>query len=121
MATNDQLKNLIEGMKSLQVSNARLEDRIKATEKKEKPYKIGKPDPFTGDPTKLQGFLTRMDLELDHWGLVNKPDEEKVKFVGTYIQEDAGEWYEPILRDYLTKSPDDREDRANEISGRKLS
>jgi hypothetical protein len=28
-----------------------------------------------------------------------------------------GEWYEPILRDFMTEDPDDREDRTTEIFG----
>jgi Retrotransposon gag protein/Retroviral aspartyl protease/Zinc knuckle len=111
-----QMKNLIEGMKALQIANEKIEERLESTERKGK-YKLGKPEPFKGDPTKLQGFLPRMDLELNHWGLSEGPEHEKVKFTGTYIQEEAGEWYEPILRDYLTNDEEDREDRTNEIFG----
>jgi Retrotransposon gag protein/Zinc knuckle len=56
-----------------------------------------------------------MDLELDHWGLTNALEEEKVKFVGTYIQGEAGKWWEPMLRSYLNNPLEDREERVSEI------
>jgi hypothetical protein len=94
MATEEQIKNLINGFNKLKLNGDQANERIdrmeKREEKRKKPYKIGKPEPFTGDPAKLQGFLTRMDMELDYWGLTQEPEEEKVKFVGTYIQGDAG-------------------------------
>jgi Retrotransposon gag protein/Zinc knuckle len=114
-ASDAQVKILIEGIKALQISHDRINERLEVIEKKT--YKICKPEPFTGDPAKLQGLLTRMDLEIDHWGLMVGPEEEEVKFVG-YIQGGAGEWYEPILRDFMTNDPDDREDRTTEILGK---
>jgi predicted aspartyl protease len=109
--SRDALQEITNKMNNLSIGQQRLNERIE--KKIEKKPKIGTPEPFTGEPKKLQSFLTQMELHIDHWEF--KREEDKVKFVGTYIKGDAAEWWEPIMRDYLENSPSARDDRTKEI------
>jgi hypothetical protein len=55
-ASDAQMKTLIrsiEGIKALQISHDPIDERLEVVEKKQKTYKIGKPEPFTRDPANL--------------------------------------------------------------------
>src|SRR4029077_14117146 len=47
------------------------------------------------------GFLTKMQLHLAANSMFLHTDVDRIKFVGTYLEGAAYDWFEPYLRDYL--------------------
>jgi Ty3 transposon capsid-like protein len=63
--------------------------------------KLPKAEPFSGKRSRLQGFLTKMQLHLAANSMFLRTDVDRIKFVGTYLEGVAYDWFEPYLRDYL--------------------
>lgn len=77
--------------------------------------KTRKPEPFSGEREKLQGFLTQTKAYLKREGVLN--EESKVEIAGTLLTGAALVWFEPTLRDYLDNDPEDRDDKTKEVFG----
>ncbi|QLI66325.1 Transposon Tf2-12 polyprotein [Metarhizium brunneum] len=73
------------------------------------------PGPYDGSPGALQGFLTQ--LRAYHRQFPTKMEESsaKVLHAGGCMTGVALAWFEPIMRDYLNKEKDDREEETNTI------
>ena len=65
-----------------------------------KSIKIRPPETFNGTQSKLQGFLTQLNLymQVNREKLVHEAD--KVLFTTTYLTGPAFDWFEPTLHDY---------------------
>jgi len=93
--TTGQLEEeLKEGIRTLKGEMRDLSLTVKEPKRK---TKLGKPKPFGGEPKELRGFLTLMDLHMEEEGLNEAKAADKIRFVATYLIDDAWEWFEPIL------------------------
>lgn len=74
-------------------------------------------EPFNGTQSKLQGFLTQLELYMQiHWEkLVHEAD--KVLFATTYLTDPAFDWFEPIVCDYQENSTMWQDDVMQEVFG----
>lgn len=68
--------------------------------------KVLPPRRFDGTPAKLEGFLTGMNIYLrfNHTAFPNETD--KILAVGMQMEGDAGDWMEPMVKDYLDNAED---------------
>lgn len=111
--TTGQLEdNLRDGIQALK---GEIRDLTLMVKEPKKNIKLGKPKPFSGDPRELQGFLTMMELHLEEEGLERAKAAEKIRFVATYLIDDAWEWFEPILREQKDLPEDERDNRVKDI------
>lgn len=72
--------------------------------------KIDSPGPFDGGAGKLQGFLTQLRTYHRFFPGKLSNDTNKVLHAATCLTGPALAWFQPMLNDYLTKSPDDLDD-----------
>ena len=89
-----------------------LEGRLQA-----KSIKIRPPETFNGTQSKLQGFLTQLNLymQVNREKLVHEAD--KVLFTTTYLTGPAFDWFEPIVCNYQEHSHDTQDNITKEIFG----
>ena len=89
-----------------------LKGRLQARSVKTRP-----PEPFDGTRSKLQSFLTQLELymRVNRERLANEDD--KVLFTTTYLTGPAFDWFEPIVCDFQENTPTRRNDVTQEIFG----
>lgn len=70
----------------------------------EKPSnKISKPEPFSGEKGNVQAFLTQLRSYFHVNKTIFAKEGDKTLFAGGLLTGRAAEWFEPTLRDYLSK------------------
>ena len=78
--------------------------------------KVGRPPRFDGTRREeLQGFVTQLRSYFQFHSNEFSDEYEKVLFAATYLEGRALEWFEPTQREFLEKSPDEREPETNHI------
>jgi len=82
-------------------------------------YKFPLPEPFTGDPEKLEPFLTAMRGYQRNTGV--ETDEARVGLTIAQLKDKAnekggpGSWIQPIYKDYLDFAEDERDEETNRL------
>jgi hypothetical protein len=77
--------------------------------------KIDVPGPFDGTTGQLQGFLTQLKTYHKFYPVRLQGNREKVLHAGTCLTGAALSWFEPILRDYIEKDKDSRDQETTNI------
>ncbi|KAF4333576.1 gag poly [Fusarium beomiforme] len=73
------------------------------------------PEPFNGDSDKLQGFLTNLRSYHLYYPIQFTTDELKVRHAIGFLKDKALRWFEPIIRDYVTKPRHERKEMTQYI------
>jgi Ty3 transposon capsid-like protein len=58
---------------------------------------VRKIKPYDGESQSLRSFLTAIELQMENDGIVGS--DNKVKYVGNYLEGKAWNWFEPIVRE----------------------
>ncbi len=83
--------------------------------------RVNPPEPFSGDPNQLQGFVTQLRVYHRRYEADLLYETDKVLHAGTLLTGDAMAWFEPILRDFLENNdPKKREEETQLIFDRLL-
>lgn len=108
-ATTEQLQRMI---MDLQRQNEALRADKPVT------IKVNPPEPFTGDPNQLQGFITQLKVFHRRYGAELAYEYDKVLHAGTLLKGDAIAWFEPIMRNYVENDdPTERTEETQRIFG----
>ncbi|KAI1855990.1 uncharacterized protein JN550_013917, partial [Neoarthrinium moseri] len=78
-------------------------------------YKLAPPQSYSGKDGGIQGFLTQARAYLRFYSgtIITEPD--KILCVAGFLKEDALDWFEPTMRDYLNNSEDRQEDDTQKV------
>ena len=78
-------------------------------------YKLSPPQSYNGKDGGIQGFLTqaRAYLRFYNGTIITEPD--KILCVAGFLREDALDWFEPTMRDYLNNEPKDHEPDTKKV------
>ena len=80
-----------------------------------KMVKTRPPEPFDGTQSKLQGFLTQLELYMQINREKLSHEADKVLFVIIYLSGLAFDWFEPIVRDYQENVIKQQDNTTQEI------
>ena len=80
-----------------------------------KMVKTRPPEPFDGTQSKLQGFLTQLELYMQINREKLSHEADKVFFATTYLSGPAFDWFEPIVRDYQENTIEWQDNTTQEI------
>lgn len=78
------------------------------------------PEPFDGTPAKLQMFLTQMRAYMNFFPTQFARDDTKVQFAAGKLKGIAGQWFEPIMREYTNVLAEEWTSRTARIYGNYL-
>ncbi|PTB47445.1 hypothetical protein M431DRAFT_64131, partial [Trichoderma harzianum CBS 226.95] len=59
-----------------------------------------KPEPFDGDPRKMDKFFSELATYFGYFPRTLKDDEDRVIFAGSRLAGDAETWFRPIMQNY---------------------
>lgn len=74
--------------------------------KKGKILKVPPPEAFDGKRNKLRGFITQSMAYLSHNTECIQYESDKVRTIAQYLKDEAYDWFEPRLRDFLENGKD---------------
>ena len=78
-------------------------------------HKYPGPTPYDGREGNVQMFLTQAKAYLKYYSASFPNESDKVMCIAGYLKGDALSWFEPTMRDYLTKEEEAQEDNTREI------
>ena len=104
------IKNVLGMIDQLHKTVHTLEGQLQARSVKTRP-----PEPFDRTQSKLQSFLTQLELymRVNSERLAN--EDNKVLFATTYLTGPAFDWFEPIVCDFQENTPTRQNNVTQEI------
>ena len=78
-------------------------------------FKVAAPDMFRGERKKLRQFLNQLDLNIMFYARSLDTEQQKVIYASTYLRDDAADWFEPYLRNYMNPGPQGMKAETNQI------
>lgn len=91
-------------------------DTLKAKKKeKGKTLRPKRPDPYDGDPRKMDKYFTELDIYFGYFPSTLEEDEDKTIFAITCLTGTAEEWARPIMKDYEANASADWQAQTQEV------
>lgn len=75
-------------------------------------FKLKEPDVFKGEASKLESFLTQLELNVRLAPQKFPIEELKIMYAVTFLRDNAEGWFRPYLKDYFGNGPDTRGTRT---------
>ena len=111
----DTINALREGIEALRMDNLQLQQQIGIQGNNHGKHKYPGPTPYDGREGNVQMFLTQAKAYLKYYSASFPNESDKVMCIAGYLKGDALSWFEPTMRDYLTKEEEAQEDNTREI------
>uniref|UniRef100_A0A8H7TVW0 Ty3 transposon capsid-like protein domain-containing protein n=1 Tax=Bionectria ochroleuca TaxID=29856 RepID=A0A8H7TVW0_BIOOC len=85
--------------------NANLQAQAQAVANRREPGTLLKPpapEMFDRTQTKLQGFITQLQVHFNYFPVTLNTDKRRVTYTHSQLKGSALDWFEPVIREYLS-------------------